>query len=103
MAQELSRYCTCWRASRMLPAEHLARALRCFLTRRVRSQAFIEKGTQMAKKVRGWGLTAVKLSARYGGKAMWVVSTTALITLFPLLLELQREGHVLEIEALQVI
>ncbi len=51
---------------------------------------------------KSWSERLVKLSLKHGGKAAWIVCTTALVTLFPLLLEVLREQHIIESEKFQV-
>ncbi len=53
-------------------------------------------------KAKSWSEKHVKWGLKLGGKAAWIVCTTALVTLFPLLLEVQREQQIIERETFQV-
>lgn len=47
-------------------------------------------------------MSALQWSARYGGRTLWIVGTTAVVVVLPLILELEREKVVIELEKLQV-
>ncbi len=53
-------------------------------------------------KAKSWSEKQVRWGLTHGGKAAWIVCTTALVTLFPLLLEVQREQQIIEREKFQV-
>lgn len=62
------------------------------------SKSFYEYSASACK----WSQKKLIQLYRLGGKSAWIFATTALITILPLILEVEREQSVIEIENLQV-
>ncbi|KAJ1451922.1 hypothetical protein M885DRAFT_528329 [Pelagophyceae sp. CCMP2097] len=45
---------------------------------------------------------AFKFVWRHGGRVVWVVAVTSLVMVLPLLMEIEREGSVIDLEKLQI-
>jgi Mitochondrial import receptor subunit Tom22 len=65
-------------------------------------QSLYTFGKNLTQKTASVGLKAFQLTARYGGKTLWIAGTTTVMVLLPLMMEIEREPMVLELEALQV-
>lgn len=56
----------------------------------------------MAKDGLHWSKINLLKVARFGGKTLWVSFTVALLTIIPIMLEVEREVGCVEIEKLQI-
>jgi hypothetical protein len=65
-------------------------------------QSLYAFGKNLTLKTASVGLKAFQLTARYGGKTLWIAGTTTVMVLLPLMMEIEREPMVLELEGLQV-
>ena len=62
----------------------------------------MRKGRNLSIHAANFSLSALQWSAKYGGRTLWIVGTTAVVVVLPLILELEREKIVIEMEKLQV-
>ncbi|KAG5178367.1 Six-hairpin glycosidase-like protein [Tribonema minus] len=63
---------------------------------------FVDSTIGVGTKTLDYGLKIFHWSAKYGGRTLWIVGTTTLMVVFPLMLEIEREQQIIEIEKLQV-
>mmetsp|Transcript_13202 Transcript_13202/g.52913 ORF Transcript_13202/g.52913 Transcript_13202/m.52913 type:complete len:135 (-) Transcript_13202:2075-2479(-) len=53
-------------------------------------------------KLRERTTTLLHLAWRRGGRVAWIVAATSIVMVLPLLMEIEREGSVIELEKLQI-
>mmetsp|Transcript_11197 Transcript_11197/g.36992 ORF Transcript_11197/g.36992 Transcript_11197/m.36992 type:complete len:105 (+) Transcript_11197:49-363(+) len=62
----------------------------------------VSSAWEQALRVKAQSAKVLSYTWRKGGRVAWVVLATSIVMLLPLLMEIEREGSVIELEKLQI-